>query len=109
VEDIQVQRRRERARSAHYGIRNLGTEPVFSRFAVESSSGRTYEVTVRSLDEPANSCTCPDFLTNLVGTCKHVEAVLLRVRPEAEKSGLSGCARPQVLVHYGEELEPPQL
>jgi superfamily II DNA or RNA helicase len=103
VEDIQVQRRQDRARAAQFGIRNLGDEPVFSRFAVESSSsGRTYEVTIRSLSERANSCTCPDFLTNLVGTCKHVEAVLISVKDAAD-SGL-GPVRPQVYLHHGEEL-----
>lgn len=103
MEDIQVQRRQDRARAAQFGIKNLGEDPVFSRFAVESaSSGRTYEVTIRSLSERANSCTCPDFLTNLVGTCKHVEAVLNAVRDAADSG--SGPVRPQVYLHHGEEL-----
>lgn len=105
MEEIQVQRRLERARQADYTIRNLGDHPIFSRFVVQSTSGRTYEVTIRSLFERANSCTCPDFLTNLVGTCKHVEAVLLQVRPEnASEEGVRPV-RPQVYLHHGEELE----
>jgi superfamily II DNA or RNA helicase len=103
VEDIQVQRRQERARSTQYGIRNLGDHPIFARFAVESPSGKTYEVTIRSLKEHANSCTCPDFLTNLVGTCKHVEAVLLQVTPPDDVEGHRPL-RPQVYLHYGEEV-----
>jgi superfamily II DNA or RNA helicase len=107
VEEIQVQRRRERARTARYAIRNLGDHPVFSTFSIGSPSGRTYEVTIRSRTERANSCTCPDFLTNLVGTCKHVEAVLLEVRPpdlpEPDGAG-AHPARPQVYLHHGEEL-----
>lgn len=42
--------------------------------------GRRYEVQIRSLDEPFNSCTCPDYAHNMLGTCKHIEAVLHRIR-----------------------------
>ncbi len=35
---------------------------------------------VRALHRRANYCTCPDFATNQLGTCKHVEAVLHRIR-----------------------------
>ena len=39
---------------------------------VETTTGRQYVVT---LHDPANGqghCTCPDFLTNRLGTCKHL-------------------------------------
>lgn len=36
----------------------------------------SYLVHLRSLTRRANYCTCPDFATNQLGTCKHVEAVL---------------------------------
>ena len=39
-----------------------------------------YRVHIRSLSQRANHCTCPDFATNELGTCKHVEAVLHRLR-----------------------------
>jgi len=40
----------------------------------------SYRVHIRSLTRRANWCTCPDFATNQLGTCKHVEAVLHRLR-----------------------------
>ena len=40
----------------------------------------SYLVQIRSLSSRANHCTCPDFATNQLGTCKHVEAVLHRLR-----------------------------
>jgi superfamily II DNA or RNA helicase len=40
----------------------------------------SYLVQIRSLTRRANHCTCPDFATNQLGTCKHVEAVLHRLR-----------------------------
>jgi hypothetical protein len=55
-------------------------EPVFSTFAVRSPSGSSYEVEVRSLSERENSCSCPDFRTNRLATCQHVEAVIARLR-----------------------------
>jgi len=42
-------------------------EPVFSTFAVRSSSGSDYRVEIRSLAELDNSCTCPDFRSNGLG------------------------------------------
>jgi superfamily II DNA or RNA helicase len=39
----------------------------------------SYRVHIRSLTRRANYCTCPDFATNQLGTCKHVEAVLHRL------------------------------
>ena len=47
------------------------SEPVFSTFAVRPPSGACYEVEVRSLSERENSCSCPDFRTNGLATCKH--------------------------------------
>jgi superfamily II DNA or RNA helicase len=35
-----------------------------------------YQVSIRSLDQRKNFCTCPDLATNRLGTCKHIEAVL---------------------------------
>jgi len=39
-----------------------------------------YRVEIRSLRERHNYCTCPDFLKNSLGTCKHIEKVLLTTK-----------------------------
>jgi hypothetical protein len=77
----EVARRAKRARDEPMIIRNLDeAEPFFSSFAVLSeSSGILYEVEIRSLKETMNSCTCPDYRINGLGTCKHNEAVLHRL------------------------------
>src|SRR3990172_4309071 len=73
--------RRERAASERMRIEALeAAEPIFSTFAVRSPSGVTYEVEVRSLSARENSCSCPDFRTNGLATCKHTEAVVARLR-----------------------------
>lgn len=54
-----------------------GEHPVFADYTVENPlSGGTYKVALRSHKPGPNFCTCMDFKTNLLGTCKHIEAVL---------------------------------
>src|SRR5712692_5641852 len=104
----QIERRRQRALEEITKVVNQGDHPVFSTFAVTSQSGQTYRVEVRSLDELHNSCTCADYKSNLIGTCKHIEGVLLFLR---EKYGqrLAELARRrpagvEIYLHYGQEV-----
>jgi len=76
----EVNRRRVRAREERFEIRNLDARfPVFSNFAVRSASGMNYAVEVRDLQGRQFACECPDFRKSGLGTCKHVEAVLLHL------------------------------
>ncbi len=107
----QIERRRKRGRSETYEISNLGEHPIWSRFSVQGPSGKTYEVAVRSLAEPIFHCQCPDFATNGLGTCKHVESVLHHLSEtspealvEAEEQGHSGA-----LVYLDASTNPPQV
>jgi superfamily II DNA or RNA helicase len=104
----QIERRRERARGEILKIANKGSHPVFSQFEVKSVSGRAYRVEIRSLDELHNSCTCPDYKTNLIGTCKHIEGVLINLQNEHGENLVQLAAeRPhgtQVYLHYGAEV-----
>jgi SNF2 family DNA or RNA helicase len=104
----QIERRRERARAEILKIANKGSHPVFSQFEVKSVSGRTYRVEIRSLDEMQNSCTCPDYKSNLIGTCKHIEAVLIHLNEEyGQKLKELAEKRPrgtQIYLHYGMDV-----
>ncbi len=51
----------------------------FGDFRVRSSSGGAYEVEIRDLAKPANSCGCIDHRTNRLGTCKHIEGALAAI------------------------------
>lgn len=74
----EILRRIQRAREEKHSITPLDdAHPVFSRFEVKSPSGMTYQVEIRDLKDRAFSCTCPDFRTAGLGTCKHVEATLI--------------------------------
>jgi len=104
----QIERRRERSRAEILKITNKGGHPVFSQFEVKSVSGRTYRVEIRSLDEMQNSCTCPDYKSNLIGTCKHIEAVLIHLEEEyGQKLKKLVEQRPrgsQIYLHYGMDV-----
>lgn len=104
--------RRERAASELMHVKSLETsEPVFSTFVVRSPSGSCYEVEVRSLSERENSCSCPDFRTNGLATCKHVEAVIARLRrTPAGRSALERADRsPRVEVFVRRTGEEPEV
>src|SRR5215203_29064 len=81
TDDEEIERRRQRAASEPLTVEAIEpAHPVFGAFRVSSETGSAYEVEIRSLSRRDNSCGCPDHLVNGLGTCKHVEAVLARVR-----------------------------
>jgi superfamily II DNA or RNA helicase len=104
----QIERRRERARDEIQKIVNKGSHPVFSQFEVKSVSGHAYRVEIRSLDELQNSCTCPDYKTNLIGTCKHIEGVLIQLeKAHGKKLRKLAAERPrgaQIYLHHGMDV-----
>jgi hypothetical protein len=78
TDEDEINRRRERARNEDFKITNTTpAHPIFSNFQVKSGSGLTYSVEVRDLGQRQFACQCVDFRINGLGTCKHVEAVLL--------------------------------
>ena len=81
TDEDEIERRRQRAAGEPLAVEALERgHPVFGTFRVSSETGSSYEVEIRSLSERDNSCGCPDYVVNGLGTCKHVEAVLARVR-----------------------------
>lgn len=90
----EVNRRRLRAREELFRVANSdASHPIFSNFRVHSSSGMVYSVEIRDLRQRHFACDCTDFRSNGLGTCKHVEAVLLylqaRFRRLAQRESVS--------------------
>lgn len=85
--DAERRRRESRGSSELFEIRRRPGTPqgLLGEYQVASPSSRSYLVTLRALDAAHNGCTCPDFATNLLGTCKHVEAVLHHLRSDAPR------------------------
>jgi len=92
-DDDERAKRQLRAREEKFRIHNNDPEhPIFSSFSVESPSGLTYQIEIRDLIERQFSCTCTDFRINGLGTCKHVEAVLLHLA-RRERAAFKGAER----------------
>src|SRR5438876_436897 len=80
LEEWQTELRRQFGRAQKFRLTNLGGHPVFSEFrVVNPQSGSAYRVRIRGPRPGDNACTCPDFATNTLGTCKHVEFTLARL------------------------------
>jgi len=95
TDEEEINRRRARAQSEQFEISNVTPiHPVFSNFRVKSGSGLTYSVEVRSLVERLFACDCVDFRINGLGTCKHVEAVLLHLEGRFKRLFRAAAATP---------------
>jgi superfamily II DNA or RNA helicase len=83
----EIERRRWRGRTEIGAIEALEQDrPYFGNFRVRSAGGGSYDVEIRSLDQTINSCGCTDHRVNGLGTCKHVEGVLARLRERGERA-----------------------
>lgn len=81
TDEDELNRRRIRARNESFSITNLNAaHRIFSNYRVLSGSGMTYEVEIRDLGERRFACACVDFRANGLGSCKHVEAILLNLQ-----------------------------
>ncbi len=85
LEARELEVRRRRGESDDFAIHLLAGDRVFGTFEVASPSGNEYVVEIRSLCDQVNGCTCLDHATSMIGTCKHIEAVLYRLRKRAPR------------------------
>jgi hypothetical protein len=96
----EILKRQVRARDERPRIVNRAPAyPIFSEFEVHSPSGLDYRVEIRDVASRQFACTCADFRINGLGTCKHVEAVLLQLgrRHRAEwKAARHGVPSPRI-------------
>ncbi|CAN5244383.1 hypothetical protein BH10PSE19_BH10PSE19_09810 [soil metagenome] len=82
----EIERRRIRGEMEKFRIENVDPEfYYFSTFLVSSKQDKQYCVEIRSLTDQINSCDCHDYKSNKLGTCKHVEHVLFRLRKAGVK------------------------
>jgi SNF2 family DNA or RNA helicase len=108
LRETQIDLRRRRAEEGNFQIQNLGRNRVFSDYQVTNpATGGQYTVQIRGFETGDNACTCPDFRSNTLGTCKHIEAVLTSLRDEAPaqvRQRKAAVTRPEIYLHYGEQL-----
>ncbi len=86
-------------------------DPFFGAYAVRPKTTLVpYRVEIRALDRRNNSCTCPDFRVNGLGACKHIEAVLARLRRRGCKAFAAAAeAGPSYVEIYLSRLGTPEV
>ena len=90
--DWQRALRRQFGREQVFGLENIGAEPFFSEFRVSNPESKSkYYVAIRGMRPGDNFCACPDYATNELGTCKHIEFTLARL--EKKRGAKSAFAR----------------
>src|SRR5216110_1406139 len=75
----QIAERRDRAMAMQLRVLKRPAIGPYGDYTVKSTSGRTYRVAVRGPGLFENYCSCPDFAVNTLGTCKHIEGMLVRL------------------------------
>ena len=76
----QIQARQQRAKEAIKRILSRPKDKPFGDYQVLSTSGEEYRLAMRGPGLFDNYCSCPDFARNTLGTCKHIESILGRLR-----------------------------
>jgi hypothetical protein len=91
ADEIQIRQWRGRAEIAKVEA----LEPQFGpygTFRVHSGTGGLYEVEIRDLTARTNSCGCIDHRVNGLGTCKHIEGVLLALKKKMGARAFAAAA-----------------
>jgi superfamily II DNA or RNA helicase len=89
--------RRQFGREQSFVLENLGSEPFFSEFRVTNPDSKSsYRVAIRGLGPGGNFCSCPDYATNELGTCKHLEFALAQLeKKRGAKAAFARAYQPQ--------------
>ncbi len=94
--EVAIEARKDRARREFFRIEHeplsfqpsaVSPQPIpeskfLGLYRVTGSNNRIYDVLIRDPDPEhhVNRCSCLDYESNNLGTCKHVEAVLMHIR-----------------------------
>lgn len=100
--------REERAAKEKMTLRSLDPEQPWTDYTITShQSGKSYRVSLRGFEHGESYCSCPDFRSNHLGTCKHVLHALAKISKRFSKKVLKKPYRRKNLslrIDYGEQL-----
>ena len=100
--------RAERAKIEKMAVRAADAERPWTDYTVTNkTSGKSYRIALRGLEPGVSYCSCPDFRTNTLGTCKHILHVLKKVKRRFSPRELKQPYRRKhvaVVLSYGEEV-----
>lgn len=82
--------RRKRAESEKMVLSSVDRTTPWTEYTITSTeSGKTYRLALRGKEPGESYCSCPDFRTNQLGTCKHILHALAKIENRFTKSRLS--------------------
>lgn len=100
--------RAERSRAEKMTVRACEPERPWSDYIVTNHlSGKSYRVALRGLQAGDSYCSCPDFRTNTLGTCKHILHVIKKAKRRFSSQQLGRRFRPKELalhLRYAEDV-----
>ena len=101
LEEWQVALRKLQAEKETFAIRMVDEQYAPGEFRVVNAATRNeYKVVYRGKDSLWNYCSCYDFKTSQLGTCKHMEAVKLWVRKKRKKVQVAEPDYSSVYIDY---------
>ena len=100
--------REKRAAEEKMKVRSTNPQRPWADYIVTSElSGRTYRVALRGFNAGESFCTCPDFRTNRMQTCKHILNVQTKVKKRFSAARISSPyrrKRTSLSLSYGSEI-----
>lgn len=101
LEEWQMALRKLQAEKETFAIRMVDEQYAPGEFRVVNAATRSeYKVVYRGKDSLWNYCSCYDFKTSQLGTCKHMEAVKLWVRKKRKKVQVAEPDYSSVYIDY---------
>jgi SNF2 family DNA or RNA helicase len=98
----------ERAKVEKMAVKTADASRPWTDYTVTNrTSGKSYRVALRGLEAGLSYCSCPDFRTNTLGTCKHILHLLKKVKKRFTPRQLHQPYRRKhlaVALRYGEDV-----
>ena len=90
TDEYEIELRKRRAEKETFKIEPFSGsgKDIFRDYRVSGGSTE-YRIEFRSLDRNINTCSCPDFIKNFLGTCKHIEKLKMQLQGTRGSSGLA--------------------
>lgn len=103
-----LRERKARALSEKMALQSMDSSRPWTEYTITSAeSGKTYRLALRGEQRGQSYCSCPDFRTNTLGTCKHILHALEKIKrrfPASVRRRPYKCEQLLVHMRYGEHM-----
>ncbi len=108
IEQALEERRERAATEAMHVVASDPKSPWVDYTVTSKISGKSYRVALRGFDLGVSYCSCPDYRSNTLGTCKHIMQVTEKVKRRFKAADLKKPYRRKsisVALRYGRDVE----